>query len=331
MICFYENIQSQLSAYADNHQIYISSEKIDNVTNSLEEDGIQLVAMKTFNLNWVLTLTTTKYIFRVRRLTTSWTVLRRTGIQLVAGINPTTSQVIHRGLVMSQEVKKAVHIDGHKIQQAQEIKLLGVMLDVNLQFSEHIKQIWTKTSRRIGVLSTLRNLIPTTARLTIYKTADMPHFTYSSLILHFCKASDGRNLERINERGLQTVYNDWSTSYNDLLSRAKTTKLYNRKLQDIAIFMFKIKHSMLPSSVTELFNTSHSNYNLRNAGFRQECFNTTKYSKHSLRHFGPLLWSKIRREPRSVPTLSNFKKDIRKTDFASLIDDLSNNCVLCKN
>ena len=99
---------------------------------------------------------------------------------------------------MSQEVKKAVHIDGHKIQQAQEIKLLGVMLDVNLQFSEHIKQIWTKTSRRIGVLSRLRNLIPTTARLTIYKTADMPHFTYSSLILHFCKASDGRNLERIN-------------------------------------------------------------------------------------------------------------------------------------
>ena len=39
MICFYENIQSQLSAYADNHQIYISSEKTDNVINSLEEDG----------------------------------------------------------------------------------------------------------------------------------------------------------------------------------------------------------------------------------------------------------------------------------------------------
>ena len=159
----------------------------------------------------------------------------------------------------------------------------------------------------------------------------MPHFTYSSLISHFCKASDGRNLERINERGLQTVYNDWSTLYDDLLSRAKTTKLYNRKLQDIAIFMFKIKHSMLPSSVTELFNTSHSNYNLRNAGFRQECFNTTKYSKHSLRHFGPLLWSKINRELRSAPTLSNFKKGIRKTDIASLIDDSCNDCVLCKS
>ena len=111
--------------------------------------------------------------------------------------------------------------------------------------------------------------------------------------------------------------------------------LYNRRLQDIAIFMFKIKHGicMLPSTITELFNTSHTNYNLRNADFRQECFNTTKYGEHSLRHFGPLLWSKINRELRSAPapTLSNFKKRIRMTDTASLIDDSCNDCVLCKS
>ena len=96
---------------------------------------------------------------------------------------------------------KAVHIDDHTIRQAQEIKLLGVILDINLQFSEHIKKIWTKTSRNIGVLSRLRNLTPTTAKLTIYKTAVMLHFTYCSLVWHFCKASDRRKLERINERG----------------------------------------------------------------------------------------------------------------------------------
>ena len=105
---FYENIRSQLSAYADDHQIYISGEKIDSVVTA---------------------------------------VLRRTGIQLVAGINPTTSRVIHRKsklvLVMSRakrEVKKAVHIDGHTIRQAQEVKLRGLILDLNLQFSEHIKR-----------------------------------------------------------------------------------------------------------------------------------------------------------------------------------------------
>ena len=35
-----------------------------------------------------------------------------------------------------QEVKKEVHIDGCTIQWVQDIKLLGVILDVNLQFLE---------------------------------------------------------------------------------------------------------------------------------------------------------------------------------------------------
>ena len=77
--------------------------------------------------------------------------------------------------------------------------------------------------------------------------------------------------------------------------------------------------------------TSHANYNLRNADVRQECFNTTKYGKHSLRHFRLLLWSKIQRELSLAPIRSNFKKGIRKTDIASLIDDSCNDCVLCKS
>ena len=36
---FNENVLSQLSAYADDHQIYITGEKIGNVVSSLEEDG----------------------------------------------------------------------------------------------------------------------------------------------------------------------------------------------------------------------------------------------------------------------------------------------------
>ena len=36
---FYENIRSQLSAYADDHQIYISGEKTENVVSSPGEDG----------------------------------------------------------------------------------------------------------------------------------------------------------------------------------------------------------------------------------------------------------------------------------------------------
>ena len=91
---FYENIRSQLSAYADDHQIYISGEKIDNVVSSREEDA-----------------NTTGRWYKSNYLSG----------------NPSKYQA----LVVSrakQEVEKAVHIDGHTIRRAQEIKLLGVIL-----------------------------------------------------------------------------------------------------------------------------------------------------------------------------------------------------------
>ena len=160
----------------------------------------------------------------------------------------------------------------------------------------------------------------------------MPHFTYCSVVWHFCKASNWRKLERINERGLRTVYNDWSASYDDLLSRAKMTTLYNRRLQDLAIFMFKIKHDMLPSyAVTELYLTLVTQTITSETQTSDRNVSTLQNTANTLRHFGPLLWSKINREIRSAPTLSNFIRGIRKTDIASLIDDSCNSCVLCKS
>ena len=53
-----------------------------------------------------------------------------------------------------------MHIGGVKIEQSQNIKLLGVNIDSDLNFSNHIR-----TSQQIRVLMRLRNLIPTTAKL----------------------------------------------------------------------------------------------------------------------------------------------------------------------
>ena len=86
----------------------------------------------------------------------------------------------------------------------------------------------------------LKNLIPTEAKLQLYKAAILPHLTYCHLTWHFCKASDRRKLERIQERGLRAVFKDKHSCYEKLLAKADIPSLYNRRLQDIAIFMYKI-------------------------------------------------------------------------------------------
>lgn len=86
------------------------------------------------------------------------------------------------------EAKNSInlHIDGTDIEQSKSIKLLGVLLDSELNFSEHITLVCKKASQQIGVLSRLRKLIPTYAKLQLYKAAILPHLTYCSIIWHFC-------------------------------------------------------------------------------------------------------------------------------------------------
>ena len=175
----------------------------------------------------------------------------------------------------------------------------------------------------------LRKLIPTEAKLQIYKTAILPHLTYCNLVWHFCKATDKKKLEQVNERGLRAVFCDWNLAYEDLLKRANLFSLYNMRLQDIAIFMNKVKDRLLPSNILDLFSSTPSGYNLRNSDFHISRFHSVHYGKHSIRYLGPYLWSKLGHSDRQMPTLTSFVLNIHRKDLANLIS----NCLyrkLCK-
>ena len=70
-----------------------------------------------------------------------------------------------------QPSQLTLDINGHLINITEEGKLLGVTIDKDLYFSEYISAICKKASSLIGVLMRLRKLIPTEAKLQIYRTA----------------------------------------------------------------------------------------------------------------------------------------------------------------
>ena len=141
--------------------------------------------------------------------------------------------------------------------------------------------ICIKASQKVGVLLRMRNLIPCKAKLIIYKSSILPHLTYCHLVWHNCRSSDSRKIERVQERALRAVFNSHSESYENLLVRAKLPSLLNRRLQDIAILMYKVKYGLAPSTVHELFKQKSTSYSLRNSDFNIPTFTTINYGKHS--------------------------------------------------
>ena len=101
--------------------------------------------------------------------------------------------------------------------------------------SPQATQACNRISKQVGILNRLKNLIPSCAKLELYKSAIMPHLIYCHLVWHFSLASDWRKLERLQERALKAVFNNTSDTYDTLLEKAKLTALYNRRLQDVLI------------------------------------------------------------------------------------------------
>ena len=146
----------------------------------------------------------------------------------------------------------------------------------------------------------------------------------------FCRASDTRRLERIQERGLRAVYKDTKSSYHQLLNRANLPTLLNRRLQDICVLMYKVKHTkMYSETINNIFKPRDSCYSFRNSDFLLPRFNTVSFGKHSLRYLGPILWSKLDKNDKTCKSLSEFRNRMRNKDLTSLIDDGCKGCPLC--
>ncbi|XP_048585576.1 uncharacterized protein LOC5515075 isoform X1 [Nematostella vectensis] len=292
------SVNTELSMYADDHQIYHCGQDPGVVTAKLSASAELATAWYESNL-------------------------------LAGNLKKYQTLSIGYGKKANASVDSIsrISINNQEIRSADSLKLLGVTIDSQLNFSEHISIACKNAGRRIGVLMRLRNLIPTNAKLVLYKSAVLPYLTYCHLTWHFCKASDSRKLERLQERALRAVFKDWNCTYHELLIKANLSTLRNRRLQDICILMYKVKNGLCPSGISDLFSKKNTNYNLRLSDFVIPRFHTVTYGKHSLRYMGAKLWNSLPRAERSIDSLKSFKVTMRKKDFEFI--ENCKGCALC--
>ena len=122
-------------------------------------------------------------------------------------------------------VRKGAHAPLYKARLDTLGVTLGVSLDDELSFSSHVRNVCRKASCQTGVLITLRNLIPTSAKLHIVKFAILPHLLYCQTDWHICRSSDARKLERTP----RAVYCDNNSTNEELSKRAKLPTVHARR------------------------------------------------------------------------------------------------------
>jgi hypothetical protein len=122
-------------------------------------------------------------------------------------IHPTKSEYVlfgtHQRLSKTEE--PSIMLRTREIKRVLSYKYLGVTMDANLNFKEHVNNIVTKTSKIIGALGRIRKDITVAAAAKIYSAVVLPIMEYCDVVWNSIGTTSGNQLDRAQRRAAKIV------------------------------------------------------------------------------------------------------------------------------
>ena len=181
-----------------------------------------------------------------------------------------------------------------------------VYIDSKLSFNEHIKQSCIRAARQLNALSRISKFLDLKAKKLVFKSFIMSNFTYCPLVWHFCGKTNNAKVEKIHERALKIVCNDYISDYESLMKKIGVSTMVHSRLLCILLEVFKSIKKTNPTYFQDLFESKDSQNSLRNPSLLvQPIVDTTNYGLRTFTYLGSKLWNDL---PSSF-------KDIDDTDI----------------
>ena len=205
-----------------------------------------------------------------------------------------------------------IRVGEQVIWESRHEKLLGLGIDKELKFHEHVKTLCKKASAKITALGRLIKIVPLERKRIIFHAFVRSQFSHCPLVWMFnlSRVLNAR-INRLHERGIRIVYGDYTSTFDDLLSKDGSVRIHHRCIQLVAVEMFKVKNDLCPELMKCLFRI---NPNPRGGHtFIIPNVKTEYMGKLSLSYFGPVVWeTMLPVKYKEILTLEKFKLEIKK-------------------
>ena len=133
------------------------------------------------------------------------------------------------------------------------VKLLGVIIDDRLQFNDHISAMCCRAARQLNALARISKHLDSKSKHIIYNSFVASNFNYCPLVWHFCGQVNNNKLEKLQERSLRIIHNDYEASFETLLKCSKQESLLTKRLKIMILEVFKTVNRLNPSCLHDLF------------------------------------------------------------------------------
>ena len=205
-------------------------------------------------------------------------------------------------------------MDSIVIEREHVTTFLGVLIDENLSWKQHINDVSTKISKSIDILYKSRGMVKQPSLEQLYFSFIHCHLNYANIAWASTYKSKLEGFYRHQKHAARIInFKDRFTHAQPLLHNMKALNIFQINLFHIIFFMFKCKKKIDPPIFHNLFTPKPENkYNIQPRAKLTEPFYRKKRIQFNIDYRGPYLWNDFAHDNfRTLDSLPLFPKKIK--------------------
>ena len=230
-------------------------------------------------------------------------------------LNIDKTNFIHFTSAHSQDIPCNLHIDNLPLVEKKSTKFLGLTIDSNLNWNEHIQHIISVISKNIGVLYKLKYFLNEKSLFTLYNALILPHIMYCNIVWANCSITKMQQILLLQKKALRIcTYSNYLANSNPIFYHLKTLKVNDIHTLQTATFMFKYTSNLLPSIFRNFYTTNLNVHSYPTRHANDYHLNNPKLilAQKSIRHHGSEVWNNLPNHIKNSKSLYSFKALVKK-------------------
>ena len=207
-------------------------------------------------------------------------------------------------------------IDNYEVKRKNSIKFLGILLDENLTWKEHIKFTENKIAKNIGILFKAKPYLNKECMLSLYFSYIHSYINYGSIAWASTNKSNLAKILKQQKHAIRIIFNKNRFDHTKELFRSnKILNIYQLNILKNTVFMQQVNIKSAPKVFYSKFLKPSHPYptNFSNSNYIQP-FTKLNLCKFRISYRGPYLWNNLLNyKEKQIQNTEDFKKKVKFT------------------
>ena len=208
----------------------------------------------------------------------------------------------------------SLKINNHTIKRETSIKFLGVIIDENITWRNHINYLSNKISKNIGVMYRARRFLNLQNMKSLYFSLIHSYINYGNIAWGSTNKTKLLKLHKHQKHAGRIIFFKRRTSPSrNLMKKLNILNTYQINLYQNLIFMYQHKSQTLPSVFQNILKKINHKYPTRKSELDYKIpSKKSKISQFSISHRAPYLWNNILSDKlKTCASLPSFKNKVK--------------------